>query len=195
MAGPDPIREIRLWDPLLRVFHWTLAAFVIAGWCLGQFGPDKMTLHFWCGYVVTGLLIFRLVWGFAGPPAARFSHFLRGPRPVAGYLRTMFLREPSYWPGHNPLGALSVIVMLAALMAQVTSGLISDPDDYINVGPLAGYVGPALRSKAVGWHEFGANLILILVLLHVAVILFYRFWKREDLVGPMLSGRKRVRHR
>jgi len=199
MAGTDPrprpVREAVVWDPLLRVFHWSLAFFVILGWCLGQFGPAKMTLHFWCGYVVAGLLIFRLVWGFVGPPEARFAQFLRGPGAVSGYMRGMLMREPSYWPGHNPLGALSVIAMLAILAAQVTSGLISDPDDYINVGPLAGYVAPSMRSKAVGWHEFGANLVLILVLLHVAVILFYRFWKREDLVRPMLTGRKRVRDR
>ncbi|RDW13153.1 cytochrome b/b6 domain-containing protein [Paracoccus thiocyanatus] len=188
-----PVREVGLWDPLLRAFHWLLAFFVIAAWGLGQFGPAKMTLHFWCGYVVAGLLVFRLVWGFFGPAPARFSHFIRGPGAIAGYMRGMFLREPSYWPGHNPMGALSVIAMLAVLAAQVTTGLISDPDDYINVGPLASYVSGATRSKAVGWHNLGATLILILVLLHVAVILFYRFWKREDLVRPMITGRKQVR--
>lgn len=193
MAGRGPLREVRLWDPLLRAFHWLLAFFVIAGWCLGQFGPARMTLHFWCGYVVAGLLVFRLVWGFVGPAPARFSHFIRGPGAVAGYMRGMFLREPSYWPGHNPLGALSVIALLAVLAAQVTTGLISDPDDYINVGPLASYVSSSTRSKAVGWHNLGANLILVLVLLHVAMILFYRFWKREDLVRPMITGRKQVR--
>ena len=193
MPGEGPIREIRLWDPLLRGFHWLLAFFVILGWCLGKFGPAQMMLHFWCGYVVAGLLAFRLVWGFVGPEPARFSHFLRGPGAVTGCARRMFLREPSYWPGHNPTGALSVIAMLAVLAAQVTTGLISDPDDYINVGPLASYVSGATRSKAVGWHGLGANLILLLVLLHVAVVLFYRFWKREDLVKPMLDGRKLVR--
>ncbi|KGJ11507.1 cytochrome B [Paracoccus versutus] len=188
-----PVREVRLWDPLLRAFHWLLAFFVIAAWGLGQFGPARMTLHFWCGYVVAGLLVFRLVWGFVGPAPARFSHFVRGPEAVAGYMRGLMLREPSYWPGHNPMGALSVIAMLAVLAAQVSSGLISDPDDYINVGPLASYVSGATRSKAVGWHNLGANLILVLVLLHVAVILFYRYWKREDLVRPMITGRKQVR--
>ncbi|CAM3092634.1 Cytochrome b [Paracoccus aminovorans] len=192
---PGPLREIRLWDPLLRGFHWLLAFFVTAGWCLGQFGPAKMTLHFWCGYVVAGLLLFRLVWGFVGPAPARFSHFIRGPGAIAGYMRGMALREPSHWPGHNPLGALSVIAMLAVLAAQVSSGLISDPDDYINVGPLASSVSSATRSKAVGWHELGANLVLLLVALHIGVILFYRFWKREDLVRPMLTGVKRVRDR
>lgn len=188
-----PVERVRLWDPLLRGFHWLLAFFVIAAWCLGQFGPSRMTLHFWCGYVVIGLLAFRLIWGFVGPGPARFSHFLRGPLAIRDYASHMLLREPSYWPGHNPLGALSVIAMLAVLAAQVSSGLISDPDDYINVGPLASYVSSATRTKAVGWHELGANLILILVLLHVGIILFYYRWKHENLVKPMISGWKSVR--
>lgn len=192
MAGKD-IETVRLWDPLLRGFHWLLAVFVTAAWLLGQFGPDVMTLHFWCGYVVIGLLAFRLVWGFVGPEPARFSSFLRGPGAIARYLRGFFLREPSYWPGHNPLGGLSVIALLAALAAQVSSGLIADPDDYVNVGPLANYVDAATRSAAVGWHETGATVILILVGLHLAAILFYRLWKHEDLIRPMITGRKRIR--
>ena len=192
-GGPDPIREIRIWDPLLRGFHWLLALSVTAAWLLGKFGPASMVLHFWCGYVVAGLLVFRLVWGFVGPETARFSHFLRGPRPIMSYLRGFFLREPSHWPGHNPLGALSVIAMLAVLAAQVTSGLFADPEDFLNVGPLAPYVSAATRSKAVGWHNLGASLVLILVALHLAMILYYRLWKREDLVRPMLTGRKLVR--
>ncbi|UXU75970.1 MULTISPECIES: cytochrome b/b6 domain-containing protein [unclassified Paracoccus (in: a-proteobacteria)] len=193
MAGRGNLREVRLWDPLLRGFHWLLALFVILAWGLGKFGPDRMTLHFWCGYVVAGLLLFRLIWGFVGPRPARFSHFLRGPSALRAYLRGFFLREPSYWPGHNPVGALSVIALLAALAAQVSTGLIADPDDFINVGPLAHYVSSATRSKAVGWHELGANIILLLVLLHLAAILYYRFWKGEDLIRPMLHGRKVVR--
>lgn len=190
MAGGS--RKIRLWDPLLRGFHWSLAFFVTLSWCLGQFGPAKMTLHFWSGYVIAGLLIFRLIWGFVGPAPARFAHFLRGPGAIRDYARHMLMRRPSHWPGHNPLGALSVIAMLAALATQVTTGLISDPDDYINVGPLAKHVSAATRSAAVGWHELGANLILILVLMHLGVILFYRHWKHEDLITPMLTGIKEI---
>lgn len=193
MAQMPSSEKIKVWDPLLRGFHWLLAFFVIAAWCLGQFGPLKMTLHFWCGYVVIGLLAFRLIWGFIGPRSARFSSFVTGPGPILAYLRGFTSREPSHWPGHNPLGALSVIAMLAVLAAQVSTGLISDPDDYINVGPLAKYVSSAARSKAVGLHHLGGSIILILVLLHVAVILYYRFWKHEDLVKPMVTGWKDTR--
>lgn len=192
---PDAPQKVKLWDPLLRGFHWLLAAAVITAWLLGKFGPLNMTLHFWAGYFVIGLLAFRLIWGFVGPAPARFSHFIRGPGAVSDYTRHLFSREPSYWPGHNPLGALSVIALLAVLAAQVSTGLISDPDDFINVGPLASYVSSATRTKAVAWHHLGAAVILILVVLHVAVILFYRVWKREDLVRPMITGWKWVRRR
>ncbi|MDP5306807.1 cytochrome b/b6 domain-containing protein [Paracoccus spongiarum] len=195
MSQPDEARRVRVWDPALRAFHWLLAGLVIANWLLGQFGPNVMTLHFWLGYAILGLLLFRVVWGVVGPESARFASFLRGPGAVAGYLRHLPRREPSHWPGHNPLGALSVVAMLAVLLAQVATGLISDPDDFINVGPLAGQVATATARKAVGWHNLGAQVILVLVILHVGIILFYRLWKNEDLVRPMLTGWKWVRRR
>ncbi len=185
----------RVWDPALRIFHWSLAVLVIANWLLGKIGPTDMTLHFWLGYAVIALLAFRLVWGFVGPPSARFSRFLRGPRAVAAYVPEMMRRRPSRWPGHSPVGGLAVVAMLAVLILQVTTGLFADPDDYINVGSLASQVSSDTSRMALRWHHRGADLILILVLLHWAVILFYRLWKREDLVRPMITGWKLVRRR
>lgn len=186
-------QRVKLWDPLLRGFHWLLALSVCAAWGLGQWGPNIMVLHFWCGYAVAGLLLFRLVWGIIGPAPARFAQFIRGPKAIADYAAHLTERRPSHWPGHNPLGALSVIAMLALLAAQVTTGLIADPEDYINVGPLADRVPHNTATAAVGWHNLGATAIAVLVALHVAVILFYRIWKREDLVRPMITGWKDIR--
>ncbi|RNF36374.1 cytochrome b/b6 domain-containing protein [Paracoccus methylarcula] len=191
----DQARRARIWDPALRAFHWLLAVLVIANWLLGKFGPDIMTLHFWLGYTIAALLLFRLVWGLVGPESARFSSLLHRPRAVTGYLRDMGKRQPSHWPGHNPLGALAVIAMLLALIWQVGTGLISDPEDFVNVGPLASTVGSDIATKADAWHALGADIILILVLLHIAAILFYRVWKNEDLIRPMLTGWKWVRRR
>lgn len=188
-------RRVRIWDPALRVFHWLLAGLVIANWLLGQFGPNIMTLHFWLGYTIVALLVFRVIWGFVGPESARFSSLLHAPRAVVGYLRDLGSRRPSHWPGHNPLGALAVIAMLLALCWQVATGLITDPEDFVNVGPLAGAVGSDIATKADAWHALGANIILVLVLLHIAAILFYRVWKNEDLIRPMLTGWKWVRRR
>lgn len=185
--------RVKIWDPLLRGFHWLLATSVIVTWLLGKFGPAKMTLHFWLGYFIIALLAFRLIWGFVGPETARFSHFVRGPGSIARYVSGMFSREPSYYYGHNPLGALSVIALLALLAAQATTGLFVDADDFINVGPLADTVSSATRKTMLNLHHLMATLILIMVLLHVGVILFYRYWKREDLIKPMVTGWKDIR--
>lgn len=191
----DHAERVRVWDPALRLFHWLLATLVVVTWVLGKFGPNIMTLHFALGYTIIGLLIFRIVWGIVGPASARFSGFVRGPGAVLAYLRHLPRRQPSNWPGHNPVGALSVVAMLLALIWQVSTGLISDPDDFVNVGPLAEKVASATAKEAVGLHHLGATVVLLLVLLHVAVIVFYRVWKNEDLVWPMITGWKWVRRR
>ncbi|OCX61083.1 cytochrome B [Thioclava sp. SK-1] len=187
-----PAKTIRLWDPLLRIFHWSLVVFVCSAWGLGQWGPDVMTLHFWAGYIVGGLLVFRWIWGLVGPKTARFSQFLQGPAAVVGYVSHMFARRPSNWYGHNPLGGWMVLIMLLLLSVQVLTGLTSDPDDFINIGPWAQYVGYEASVTALDIHEAVATLILIVVIAHVAAILFYAFWKREDLVRPMVTGRKKI---
>ncbi|MGC9369536.1 MAG: cytochrome b/b6 domain-containing protein [Paracoccaceae bacterium] len=190
---PEGIETIRLWDPALRLFHWALVVCVVAAWLLGRFGPSIMTLHFYFGYAVLALLAFRVIWGLFGPTAARFSHFLYGPGTTLRYMARIGRREPSYWPGHNPVGALSVFVLLAVLIAQALTGLFADPDDFINVGPLADSVSRDTALAAAGWHYRLSLAVLALVVLHVSAVAFYRLWKREDLVRPMITGRKAVR--
>lgn len=193
--APQDVQPVKLWDPALRVFHWALATCVCAAWYLGEYGPVIMTLHFYCGYVIIGLLGFRILWGLVGPAPARFSNFIYGPRTTLGYLQTLPSAKPSYWPGHNPIGALSVFALIAALIVQTTSGLFSDPDDFINAGPLADTVSSATRRTASQVHEATASVILILVGLHLCAIAYYRLRKGEDLVTPMITGWKRVKDR
>ncbi|MDO5529841.1 MAG: cytochrome b/b6 domain-containing protein [Paracoccus sp. (in: a-proteobacteria)] len=183
---------VKLWDPLLRGFHWLLAAAVISAWALAKFGPAQMTLHFYAGYVVIGLLAFRLIWGVLGPRPARFASFIRGPGAVARYASRLFRREPSHFPGHNPMGALSVVAMLVLLAAQVATGLVADPEDFINTGPLASEVSSATSRLALQWHHRIAGWLEILIILHIAVIVFYLVWKRENLITPMITGWKKI---
>ena len=192
MASADA-KRVKVWDPALRIFHWLLAGLVIANWLLGKFGPSVMTVHFWIGYTILGLVIFRILWGIIGPRPARFTSFIRGPQATLAYMRHLPQRRPSLSPGHNPMGALSVVAILLVLLWQVGTGLVMDPDDFINVGPLADQVSRDVNRSAVGWHDLGSNLIFALVVLHVAVILFYRIWKHEDLIRPMITGWKWVR--
>ncbi|MBW0156595.1 cytochrome b/b6 domain-containing protein [Sedimentimonas flavescens] len=193
MSSPPEKSAPQIWDPALRAFHWLLVLAVVGGWLLGQFGPLKMTLHFYAGYTVIGLLAFRLIWGLIGPANARFAQFVKGPKAVLAYLRTLPARAASHSDGHNPLGGLSVVAMLLVLVGQVGTGLIIDPEDYINIGPLADSVSTSWNRWALGWHHRLGVLLLILVVLHVGAILFYRFWKREDLVTPMITGRRKER--
>ena len=188
--SPAESRQM-IWDPLVRVFHWTLMICVVAAWLLGEFGPDIMTLHFWLGYAVGGLLLIRLLWGFVGPRTARFSTFVTGPLPVLRYATTLLSRKASHTTGHNPLGGWAVVAMLVLLGLQVVTGLFVGTDDYVNMGPLSGYVSEDMNKLVLGWHKALAPLILALVGLHVAAIWFYKVWKREDLVTPMITGRRR----
>ena len=187
------VERVQLWDPFIRLFHWTLAATVITGFLLGKFGPLIMTLHFYCGYAVGILLILRVIWGFVGSKPARFASFLYGPRQIIGYLKEMREKAPSYWRGHSPMGALSVFALLAVLSVQVVTGLISDPEDFVNVGPWADYVSRDVSKTAPYWHFLSSWALLGLVALHLGAIAFYRYYKHEDLVRPMITGEKLVR--
>ena len=188
---PDDQSGKQIWDPALRAFHWLLALSVTGAWLLGEFGPAKMTLHMFLGYFVIALLVFRVIWGLVGPANARFVNFIKGPGAVWRYIRTLPSREAQYYPGHNPLGALSVVALLLVLAAQVATGLFLDPEDYLNIGPLAEMVSTAWNRFALGWHHRLGAVVLILVVLHVGAIVFYKLWKKEDLVTPMITGRRK----
>ncbi|GHB42026.1 cytochrome b [Pseudovibrio japonicus] len=184
-------KATRKWDLPLRLFHWLFASSVVAAWGLGEFGPDVMTLHFWFGYAVLALIAFRLIWGFVGSETSRFSSFIFGPKAILSYMLKLPSRQPCNWKGHNPLGGLFVLLLLGLIGAQAALGLFVDPEDYINVGPLASWVGIDGARTALAWHGILARATLILMGLHVAAIFFYRIWKREDLVTPMITGHRK----
>lgn len=176
---------VRVWDLPTRVFHWSLVVAIVGLVTTAQIGGGAMDWHFRFGYLVLSLLLFRLVWGVVGGHWSRFSSFLVSPARVISYLK-----GPSEHatPGHNPLGALSVMAMLLMLLFQVASGLISD-DEIAATGPLAKWATGAQIAKATFYHkEVGKLFILGLVVLHIAAILFYRYRKHVNLVRPMVLG-------
>ena len=154
---------------------------------------DTIRWHFYIGYTVIGLMAFRLLWGFIGPSPIRFKKLIPTPRATIQYLKSIRNREPSGTPGHNPLGSLSVIAMIVTITAQPMTGLFLESDDYFESAPLAEYVSQATINRMTWWHHTISDLILILVVLHVAAILFYLIWKRENLIKPMISGWKWVK--
>lgn len=180
--------NVRVWDAPTRLFHWALVACIVGLIVTGQTGGAAMQWHFRFGYGVLSLLLFRLVWGFQGGFWSRFSAFLYTPREILNYLRGK--AEPHHLVGHNPLGALSVFAMLIVLALQMTSGLFSD-DEIAATGPLVRFAGADLVSLATYYHkEIGKLLLLGLLAMHLGAIGFYYFYKRENLVKPMITGDK-----
>ncbi len=184
---PQPVR---VWDLPTRAFHWLLAAAVVGLVVTGKIGGNAVPWHFRCGYLVMGLLAFRLVWGFVGGHWSRFANFIYAPATVLRYLRGQSRPGEHLDVGHNPLGAGSVFALLALLVVQVGTGLVAD-DEIANQGPLNRFVSSDTAGLATHWHkDYGQWILITLVLLHVAAIVFYRVKKGRNLVQPMLTGDK-----
>ncbi len=184
----------KIWDPVTRLWHWLLALLVIFNWLFGEFMSfDTVVWHFYLGYAVLGLLAFRILWGLVGPHPVRWKSLFPGPREIVKYLAKFSHREPSGTPGHNPVGSLSVLALIVVLLGQGVTGLFIESDDFFESGPLVAYVSEEVVSGMTWLHHQFAEVLLVLVVLHLAAIVFYRIWKRENLVKPMISGWKWVR--
>lgn len=180
--------RILVWDGALRLFHWLTAFMVLAMWWTAENGV--MDWHKRLGILLLGLLTFRLVWGVFGSRTARFSSWQIGPGAIAAYLKG--LRSGQHRPtfGHNPVGTLSVIAMLLALCTQVGTGLFSVDVDGLESGPLAALVSFEAGRLAAEVHEISFNVLLALVALHIAAIATYLVFFKDNLVRPMVTGRR-----
>jgi cytochrome b len=181
------LSRVRVWDLPTRLFHWSLALCFIGLLITGTVGGPAMTFHFRFGFVMLALLLFRLVWGFVGGRWSRFGSFLFSPRTTIAYLKATSPSEQSV--GHNPLGALSVWALLAFLLFQVASGLVSD-DEIAFAGPLTHLVSNATVSFATGYHtEIGKWILIALVALHLVAVVYYTR-RQHRLVSAMIHGDK-----
>ncbi|HEV2748640.1 MAG TPA: cytochrome b/b6 domain-containing protein [Allosphingosinicella sp.] len=172
-----------VWDLPVRLFHWPIVALLGLSWWSAKANFDRV--HFWSGHALLFLLIFRILWGFAGSSTARFAEFVRGPAAVAAYLRHG--RQDA--AGHTPLGALSILAMLLALLVQIASGLIQlDEEDFVE-GPLSGLVSYDTAVLAHNVHEANFNILLGLIGLHLLAVGYYHLVRGRSLVRPMVTGR------
>lgn len=177
-------RDVRVWDPLLRLTHWSFPLLIPAMWWTAE--NSKWALHRQLGLVLLGLLVFRVLWGFLGPETARFSSFVKGPGEVIAYLRGA-LPDAARRIGHSPLGGWSTVVLLGAMLAQVGMGLFAgDPYDGMT-GPLNPLVGVLVADTITELHETFFWVVAGLVGLHLAAITFYA-GRGDDLLSPMIGG-------
>lgn len=179
-------KRIRVWDLPTRLFHWTVVLLVVAAFTSAQIGGNAMPWHGRFGLAILGFLTFRFIWGFIGSTYARFSTFFPTPTSVRAYLTGQWRGV-----GHNPLGSFSVFGLLALLTLQVGTGLFGNDDIAFN-GPLYTLVVKDWSDWLTGAHKLVSNLLIALMILHVAAIVFYTRIKKDNLVKPMLTGWKNV---
>jgi len=200
--------KIYVWDPVVRVFHWTLVlAFLIAY----VSGEEESTIHTWSGYLILGLIAIRVIWGLIGSRHARFTNFIRRPSVAVQYMRELVtFKHPRRYLGHNPAGGLMVVALLSSLVLTGYTGMkVQQAEGY---GLLAGNttsVQIALSPVATAhaddddhedeneaeefWeeiHEFFANFTVFLVFLHVAGVLFSSLLESQNLIRSMITGYK-----
>ena len=210
-------QSVQVWDPFVRVFHWSLVVAFLAAYFVEPEGSN-LAVHVWAGYAVGGLVVLRIIWGFIGPKHARFSDFLFGPFAALRYLFSILGGNSKRYLGHSPAGAWMVFALLTGLSATVISGM-SYYGQAENKGPLGAVfaetkgataaTGPALADEENSdddaaarpdddederleeLHEVFANLTLVLALLHIGGVILASFAHHENLARAMITGRKR----
>jgi cytochrome b len=175
-GGATPPAAIKVWDPFVRIFHWSLVALFATAYVTGD---EIEQVHFAAGYAIAGLLALRILWGFVGPAHARFSSFVRSPRDVLVYLRDVALIRAPRYLGHNPAGGLMIIALMATLIGTCLTGVMMTTDAFWG----AKWVEEV--------HQALANVTLGLIALHVIGVLVASFEHRENLVKAMVTGMKR----
>lgn len=196
---------VRVWDISIRFFHWSLVVTFAVAYITGE---AEGTLHADAGYIILGLLTYRLVWGFIGTKYARFSSFFFGPREIIRYLAGILSGKPKRYLGHNPVGSVMIFLLLFSLFAAVLSGLELYAQE--GKGPLASNAVTFVSIASANddndrdddndhdefWeelHEFFSHMTLILVVLHIVGVYVSSKLHKENLVKAMITGRKLIK--
>lgn len=178
---------IKVWDPLVRVFHWGLVLSFLIAYITEE---DFLSLHVYAGYAVLGLILFRIIWGLIGTRHARFSDFVYPVDTIKQFIKdTLSLKAPRYL-GHNPAGGAMIILMIISLLITTVSGIaVYGAEEQL--GPMAGWFHHGFWGEALEeLHEFFANFTLLLVLVHVAGVVIESMIHKENLVKSMINGFK-----
>ncbi len=176
-GGIAPPATVKVWDPLIRIFHWSLVALFAIAFLTGD---EIESLHLRVGYAVAALIAFRLLWGFIGPRNARFADFVKGPRAVATFLKQSVRLEAPRHMGHNPASGVMILLLLAALVGLTVTGFLMTTD---------AYWGSMLLEDI---HKAIANGTLLLIGVHILGVIVASVEHGENLVMSMITGRKRA---
>ncbi|MCK9540091.1 cytochrome b/b6 domain-containing protein [Dokdonella sp.] len=176
-----------VWDLPTRLFHWTLVLLIALQFASGEFGWLSMQWHFCLGYSTLALVLFRLLWGLFGSQSSRFTDFVRGPRATLRYAMALLRAPGTHAPGHNPLGAWSVLAMLASVALQAVSGLFTS-DDIMQEGPLVEHVSNATVDLFGRIHYYNRYVLVALIAMHVAAVVLHGVLRKHRLLPAMLHG-------
>jgi len=182
---------VRVWDLPTRLFHWLLVVLIALLYASGEFGTLDMRWHFWLGYATLALIVFRVLWGLFGSQTSRFADFVRGPVAVGRYVKAQISTNAHFSIGHNPLGGWSVLALLLSVLLQSVTGLFAS-DGIDTDGPFSASVSGYTVKLMTRLHNWNENVLLLLIALHVAAVLFYLLIKHDNLIVPMLTGRKQT---
>jgi len=183
--------SMRIWDLPTRLFHWALVVLIAMQYATGEYHLLDMRWHFWFGYATLALIAFRVLWGFFGSQTSRFASFVRAPRAVLAYVKSQFSTNPQKAIGHNALGGWSVLIMLVGITVQIVTGLFAS-DDIDTDGPLVDSVSRSTVKLMTRLHDWNQNLLLVLIALHILAVVMHLLLKHDDLIVPMITGRKRM---
>ena len=182
-------KTIKIWDVPVRIFHWSLVTLFIAAYVTNLLGPNYFNYHLWAGYGIIVLVVFRILWGFVGTYHARFFNFVSNPVATTKYALSVLKKKDVHYLGHNPLGAVMVVALLLAILVQAVTGLFTNAE-IINLGPLYGYINDELSLKLTSIHRQLFYWIAGAIFLHIAAVLFHVWFKRDNIVKAMFTGKK-----
>lgn len=181
--------KLLVWDLPVRLFHWLLVFSLIGAWYTSDGERDLIDVHLKIGYFILGLILFRIIWGVVGTKYAKFSQFIPNKRTLVKYLKERKNNKIYHPLGHNPLGALMVVLMLLLILSQAISGLFMN-DDVFTTGPYYDSVSSSMQKTMSFIHHNVFDVILILSGIHIGAAFFYLVMKKINLIFPMFTGYK-----
>ncbi len=180
---------MKVWDLFIRSSHWIIVLMVTFAWLSARYGDVELKWHSWNGYALFVLILSKVIWGFVGSTTARFSHFIKSPKIILQYLRSLFLGYSKETIGHNPAGGVMVLILYLLLIVQGLTGLFST-DDVFFEGPFAYYISESFVKSATALHHYFFNTLIILIIVHIIAVIYHQLVKKEKLLQAMILGTK-----